>query len=464
MSKTRSPGLDRSRLASLTVLLGITLSSGQVYAEQGTGPAAEVPGWLFPVARLDAVLPSWLHLGGSYRNRVELPAGIGRAAVSDSYLLDRLRADVTIQPAAWVGLHAEVQDSRIHFNRHTASSSSYEDKWTLWEGYAQVGQTTQGWVDVLVGRQALRFGDERVIGPSNWLNVGRTFNVGRIDMHHGSYRVSFFAASVVPGDGAELHSVLPANNLYGIYANLQNVVPQATLEPYVLWRLAPSSSALPETLGRGHLNEVTVGLHWYGTLPAGFDYDTEVDWQGGSLGQANIEAGAAFVGVGRRFVHLVATPRIFLEANYASGTKDRMGGRWSTFDQLYPSNHDKFGFADQVGRRNLVQYRVGVEEIPSRGWKLKQAVEEYWLATASDNFYASSGAVSVAAHPGAGRRIGTELDLVAEYQWIKGVSFGFGFARLFAGPFLKSATPGHDYVYPYAYMQYDFSPSSQRAR
>jgi hypothetical protein len=461
----------------LAVLLGTTLLSERAYAQQvsdsggalpagsaGTHSGSERPDWLFPIARLDEVLPGWLQIGGEYRSRVELPAGIGRAAVSDSYLLGRLRANVTIQPTPWLGFHGEVQDSRIYFNRHTPASSSYEDTWTLWEGYGQVGHSTEGSVDVLAGRQALRFGDERVIGPSNWLNVGRTFNVGRVDVHHGSYRVSVFAASVVPGDSAELHSVLPGNNLYGIYASLKNVIPGATLEPYVLWRVAPSNAALPETLGRGHLNEVTVGLHWLGTLPGGFDYDTEVDWQRGSLGNASIEAGAAYAGVGRKWGHLFATPRIFLEANYASGTKDRTSGRWSTFDQLYPSNHDKFGFADQVGRRNLVQLRAGVEESPFRGWKLKQAVEGYWLATAFDNFYASSGAVAVAAHPGASGRIGTELDLVAEYQWVRGLSFGFGFARLFAGPFLKSATPGHDYVYPYAYLQYEFAPSSGRGR
>jgi alginate export protein len=440
-----------------------------VYAQQAISPLgahsvansrtdSEPPGWLFPVAKLDQALPSWLQFGGEYRDRLELPGGINRAPVSDSYLLDRLRANVTIQPTSWLGFHGEVQDARIFYNRHTPASSSYEDTWTLWEGYAQAGHSTQGWVDVLAGRQALRFGDERVIGPSNWSNVGRTFNVGRIDVHHGSYRVSLFAASVVPGDSAELHSVLPGNNLYGIYASLQNIIPQATLEPYVLWRVAPANAALPETLGRGHLNEVTIGLHWQGTLPADFDYDTEIDWQRGSLGSASIHAGAAYVGVGRRFVPLFATPRIFLEANYASGTKDRGGDHWGTFDQLYPSNHDKFGFADQVGRRNLVQFRLGIEENPSRKWKLKQAVEGYWLATASDNFYASSGAIAVAAHPGASRRIGTELDLIAEYQWVRGLSFGFGYARLFTGPFLKSTTPGHDYVYPHAYLQYNFSP------
>jgi hypothetical protein len=150
---------------------------------------------------------------------------------------------------------------------------------------------------------------------------------------------------------------------------------------------------------------------------------------------------------------------VLIEGNYASGTKNPSGHQWNTFDQLYPSNHDKYGFADQVGRRNLVQFRVSVEEEPGARWKIKQTFESYWLATTHDNFYASSGAIAVPAHPGASPHIGDELDLVAEYQWGRGLNFGFGYAHLFSGAFLKATTPGHDYSYAYAYFQYNFSKS-----
>jgi len=33
----------------------------------------------------------------------------------------------------------------------------------------------------------------------------------------------------------------------------------------------------------------------------------------------------------------------FSRANYASGTKNPNGHDWNTFDELYPSNHDKLG-------------------------------------------------------------------------------------------------------------------------
>jgi hypothetical protein len=106
-----------------------------------------------------------------------------------------------------------------------------------------------------------------------------------------------------------------------------------------------------------------------------------------------------------------------------------------------------------------VQFRTGVEEEPTKKWKLKQQFEPFWLATSNDKFYPSGGAIAVAAQPGASRHIGNELDLVAEYEVDKGLNFGFGYARMFAGQFLETTTSGHDYSYPYAYFEYNFSKS-----
>jgi Alginate export len=423
-------------------------------------PAApDPPEWLFPIDKLDGSLPSWLHIGGEYRNRLEGPTGIGYAGTNDFNLLDRLRVHLTIRPKPWLRFHGEIQDARIFFNHHIPNANPYEDSWTLWEGYAQVGSPEIGWVDVVAGRQVLRFGDERVIGPSDWLNVGRTFNVARVNLHHPGYQVSVFASSVLPGDNSNVHNAIPGNNLYGVYGSFKNIVPHATFEPYVLWRLAPGNFGLPETVGRGHLDEVTIGLHVKGTFAPSFDYDTEFDGQTGSLGASSIGAWAGYANLGKEFRKVAAAPRVFIEGNYASGTKNPAGRDWNTFDQLYPSNHDKFGFTDQVGRRNLVQFRAGVEEEPTKKWKLKEAFVDYWLATSHDNFYASSGTIAVPARPGASRHIGNEIDLAAEYQMNSGLNFGFGYARLFAGQFLKATTPGHDYGYPYAYFEYNFSKS-----
>ena len=434
-------------------------TAGQSNTASNQTDANDQPDPLFPITELNARLPYWLRLGGQFRIRLEGPTGINYTGTDDFYALQRFRFWVNIEPRKWLRFRAEVQDSPIFFDHHIPNSNPYQDSWTLWEAYAQLGSPTEGWVDVLAGRQALGFGDERVIGPSNWLNVGRTFNVARLDIHHSDNKVSIFASSVVPGDNDDLHNILPGNNLYAIYGSLGTLIPKATFEPYVLWRVAPASPLLPEEVGHGHFNEVTIGLHWLGKLPDDFDYDTEFDGQQGSLGTYSIDAWAGFADVGKTFPQAALSPRIFLEGNYASGTSNPHGHEWNTFDMLYPSNHDKEGFVDQVGRRNLVQFRLGVEETLPKKWKFKQQFEGYWLATANDNFYDSSGAIAVPAHPGASRHIGDELDLIAEYRYSEGLVFGFGYGRLFAGQFLKTTTPGHDYGYPFAYFQYNFSKS-----
>ena len=454
---------------SLIVLLAANTIAARSYAQTsahcGAAPSASAVDsnqatWLFPIEKLNESLPAWLRFGGEYRNRVEGPSGIGYASTNDVYLFDRFRFNVTIQPKEWLRFHAEVEDARIFFSRHVQAVIPNQDSWTLWQGYAQAGNPKTGWADVVAGRQVLAFGDERVIGPSNWTNVSRTFDVARINLHPAGYNVSLLAASVVPATNAFLHRAIPGNNLYGAYGTSAKVIPKASFEPYVFWRVAPANFGLPETVGLGHLNEVTIGLHVKGQLPAHFDYNTEFDGQTGSLGVKSITAWAGHVGMGLTFTSVAASPRVYIEGNYASGTKNPGSREWNTFDQLYPSNHDKQGFADQIGRRNVEEFRVGAEATVTKKLTFKPAFEGLWLVTSNDNFYANSGAIAVPAHPGASRHVGDEIDLVTEYQMSKQLTFGFGYARVFAGAFLKATTPGQNFTYPYGYMEYRFSKAS----
>jgi hypothetical protein len=73
-----------------------------------------------------------------------------------------------------------------------------------------------------------------------------------------------------------------------------------------------------------------------------------------------------------------------------------------------------------------------------------------WLATTHDALYGSNGAMSIPADPKASsRHIAQEVDVSAHYEVAKGVTTGFGHARLFSGRFLKAVSPGKDYGYPF---------------
>jgi hypothetical protein len=443
-------------------LLGFSCALAQPTTTQGPTSRTAFDGdisepLLFPVESLNRALPRWLRFGGEYRSRFESEDGITYTKTNDPYLLSRFRLNMTIQPEKWLSFFGETQDSRIFFNHHVPDAVPYQNTWDLRQAYVHVGNSTEGWADLMVGRQVLAFGAERVIGPSDWVNAGRTFDAVRLDVHQAGYKVSLFASSVLIGvDGAMDHH-LQGNNLYGVYGSFKNAIPRATLEPYVLWRLAPANAGLPETANRGHLNETTIGLRLAGALPAAFDYEIEMDRQTGSLGANSIRTWAGYWSLGRTFRGVVTAPRIFIETNYASGSKNPSGHLWGTFDEIYPSNHDKLTFTDQFGRKNIEQVRAGVEETIGKKWKLRQTYEHLWLATTHDALYASSGAISIPADPKAtSRHIGQEVDISAQYQVSKGITGGFGYARLFTGPFLKMVSPAKDYSYPFVYLTYGF--------
>jgi hypothetical protein len=412
---------------------------------------------LFPITRLNELLPHWIQFGGQFRNRVESQGGLGYAPVNDAYDLTQLRLGIYLQPTKWLELVGVTQDSRAFFNHHILNAPPYENTWDIREAYARFGSSKEGWLDVVVGRQMFSFGDERVIGPSDWSNMGRTFDTVRVDLHPPGVQVSIFAASVINAVDGQIDHHIEGNNIYGIYTSFAHLVPHAILEPYVLWRVAPGNVALAETAGHGHLSEVTGGARIAGTLLDSFDYDIEMNKQAGSLGQFSIDAWAGHWNAGYTFKNARTKPRPFIEYDYASGNRNPNGNTWGTHDQIYASAHDKMDFADQFGWKNIKDLRVGANESIASKWTLTEVFDDLWLATKNDAVYGSSGAIAVPAHPGAtSNHLGTELDLIGEYKPNHHVTYGFGLAHLFTGRFLNEATRGRDYNYPFAYVTYGF--------
>lgn len=415
-------------------------------------------GWLFPITQLDEKLPRWFQFGGQFRDRWEDQDGIGYGTASDGYDLTQLRIGLYIQPNKWIKLVGVTQDSRVFFNQvHIPSAPPYQNRWDVREAYLELGNSTEGFFDFVVGREMFSFGDERVIGPSDWLNMGRTFDTLRADLHGQSWVTSLFAASVINAIDGQIDHHIEGNNLYGAYNSFRSLVPKAVVEPYLLWRVAPGNVKLSETQGHGHMDEVTGGARIAGKVGEGLDYDVEMNKQTGSLGRYTIDAWGGHWNAGYTFEHEHIAPRIYAEYNYASGNKSLTGDTWSTHDQLYPSAHDKMDFADQFGWRNIEDLRTGVMEKIVKKWTLTQGFDDIWLASKTDAIYGTNGAVAVAADPRAtSTHVGTELDLVAQYKPDKHITYAFGYARIFPGTFLDEATKGHDYNYPFTYITYVF--------
>jgi Alginate export len=179
--------------------------------------------------------------------------------------------------------------------------------------------------------------------------------------------------------------------------------------------------------------------------------------QKGSLGSDRIAAWGGHWLVGYTRSAMTYQPRFMAEYNFASGDKNPHDGVQGTFDQLYPTSHDKYGLADQVGWRNIHDVRLAVELHINARWLVRPAYHNYWLASATDALYAANGLPIARRRDGsAGRRVGQETDLAMLYRVNKNTQVSAGFAHLFPGEFLKKSTPGHAYNYPYLMISYRF--------
>ena len=428
----------------ILILLSITAN---LFAQKSAPPTS---GNKLLSEDVNAEFPKWLRLGAEYRARVEGFTGSGfKPNNEDAYLLSRVRINMFLLPTSWLKFGFQGQDAHVFWKHQNPSVPPYQDSMDLRQAYVEFGDIEKNRIGVRAGRQELAFGDERLIGNSNWTNTARSFDALRGTVRHGGFRADLFAARVVKLQDGEFDWSTPGNNLYGVYGGIEKLVPKATVEPYFFWR---RQSALKTESGvAGISNFGTVGVRWVGKLPANFDYATEMDRQAGSLGTDTISAWAGHWVVGKTLPNAHFKPRVSVEYNYASGDHNSKDGTRGTFDQLYATAHDKYGLADQVGWKNIRNARAGVDLKLARKWGLTGRYDAWWLADPHDALYSAASTVVARNTAGtAGSFVGQELDSVLAYTFSKYLQVSGGYGHIFPGTFLNNTTPGESYNFPYA--------------
>ena len=400
-------------------------------------------------------LPDWFQVAGLDRTRFEgfLDRNFAHRA-NDVHFLNRLRIDLTVRATRWMSLILEGQDARIYFNQSVPNAPPFANPMVLRLGYLQLGDSDQSPLSLRAGRQDLNFGEQRLLGNFNWINVGRSFDAVRLTVRHNRYRLDAFASSVVIPTSTGFDRPQTGNNLHGLYGGIEKLPLGATIEPYVLWRLAPnqvSASGIKATK-----DFETIGFRGTGKIRV-IDYGTEVAGQVGSLGPDRVRAWAGHWVAGYTIPGSAWKPRISAEYNYASGDQNPHDGVLGTFDVLYPSPHDQYGLCDQVGWRNIHDVRLGWDAKPVPKLSLIANYHNWWLASARDALYAPTGAAVVRRLDGsAGRHVGQEIDLEASYPVTAQIQLAAGLGHIFPGGFLKKTTPGAPYTFPFVMLNYRF--------
>jgi hypothetical protein len=397
-------------------------------------------------------LPDWLKLGGEIRGRLEAMTGLNYVpGDDDTYYLHRLRLNVGIEPVSWLRLFAQGQDSRVGGYNHQPVPANFADSFDLHQAYLEI-QPVKAWT-VRLGRQELSFGEERLVGVSNWSNTGRSFDVARLTYAKPGVQVDAFSGAVVATVDGPFDRPHFNNKFHGIYASFDKLPGKSTLQPYVF--LKSSTTVVDKEGRRGDLDVYTYGVRAVGSLSSRTDYGLEMAAQTGHFSGDAIRAWAGHWTVGLRLARSNRAPRLVGEYNYASGDDGRAGRR-GAFDQLYPTNHNKYGTADRIAWRNIHDAMAGLDWRANPKLRLQLDYHGFWLADIRDALYTESGAVFVRNANAPSSRIGTEIDLQASYKVNERLQFGGGCAHLFPGPYLRASTKHSGVTAPYVMWTYSF--------
>jgi len=338
--------------------------------------------------------PQRVQFGAEIRFRPETRSSFKQNNNVNNVMLQRVRLDARLRLNDNVTGLIQLQDSLL-WGKETSTASN-ETNIELHQGYLQVAKFLNPHLSLRVGRQELSYGNQRLVGAFGWDNVGRSFDAAKLTMGGTGGSVDLFAGRAVDrrnsgrGDGSQ--------DLIGLYGRVGPSNAKIGLEPYLLY-LRDGLEITGEKAGvpRESTRILTLGFRHFGAAGSGFSYDLENAFQVGQRGpdtqRATALAAQARYRLGSRF-----SPEFGFEYDYATGDGDPTDGRSEEFNNLFPTNHLHYGFADYMGWRNMQDFKPYLALQFRPGVRAELAYHRFLLAahgrTPEAEFWASIPAAS----------------------------------------------------------------------
>ena len=396
--------------------------------------------FLFVASASAAIEPPKLTFSGQVRARAETTnvEAYSTPLKRRGYDLTTLRTrlGLAVETNQKVNGFIQLQDSRNWGSETTvATNMNLVD---LHQGYVDVLDLFAQPLDLRVGRQELQYGDQRLVSPLDWNNVGRAWDGARLRWRGSNYTVDLFETVVKDVNIAKRNG-----NFWGLYASCK-AVPKHEFDAFVFGRDQRDGTFTNEHGTLGHLSDRTLGARVKGT-PDRFDYTAEADWQFGRKAGQRVRAWALAATGGYTFDHSLK-PRVGVEYDFASGDSNPSDNKVQTFDPLYPFGHSYQGYQDIFSWKNGHDFKGSVSVDPKPDWRVQADYHHFRLHHAFDAWYDATGAAIVArsATGAPGKDIGNELDLHVKGKFREVITLWFGYSRFFAGSYVKATTTRGD--------------------
>lgn len=340
--------LLRQQVDSLTETLQQSVAVSQPAALQTPTPPQAAAAAPAPEA-----LPQRVQFGGDIRFRPESRSSFNPKSNVNIYLLQRIRLNANMRLNENVTGLIQVQDSRLWGQE--VSTASNEANLDLHQGYLQVAKFLGPHATLRIGRQELSYGNQRLLGAFEWDNVGRSFDAGKLMFSGPKWSADLFAGRAIDrrnsnrGDGSQ--------DLIGLYARVGRPNAKVGVEPYLLY-LRDGQEIAGEITGatRAPTRILTLGFRQFGTVGSGFGWNLENAFQVGQRGP-DTQRAAALAAQGHYRFGNGAKPEFGFEYDYATGDGKSTDGKANEFNNLFPTNHLLYGYADYLGWRNMQDFK-----------------------------------------------------------------------------------------------------------
>lgn len=310
-------------------------------------------------------------------------------------------------------LKAEIQFQYSHTSTRASAGNFTDESSDLSLAYFDVPFESGS---LTIGRQRFAYGNARLLGSPDWGNVPRSFD----GIRYKSPNWEAFAFRLGVGLPLPEHQrFFGAGYSKGAWAL------------YALQKLDDTAA--------GRVSLTTLNP-LYKTNSSGFAIDVEGAFQFGRSAGKDHRAWMLHANATRK---LDQQTQVWVEANAASGGSS--ASRSLTFDQILASNHNKYGFMDMQGLRNMNHLAIGMNRVLAKGLDAKLALHTFSLRDPADGWYGAGGSLNTgfidpagASGTDVGRELNLELNWVPKPNW----SVIGGLGLFFPGGFIKSRNGG----------------------
>lgn len=279
-----------------------------------------------------------------------------------------------------------------------------------------------------LGRQNLVLSSERLLGPSDWGNTGRSYDMARWTGKNWELFGGRLAVNSTPSKDAYIAGAMHSGK-YG--------------DTLLLYRHDEKSASHDDIYTLDHVWKYKNGK-WSG--------EAELAGQLGRTGDNKLEAWAGGLKVNYQ---KDAKWKFYGELAAASG--GRRGNTVLTFDQAYASNHSRYGIMDMQGWRNMTGLTLGANFKPTKKLALNVEFNQFGLWAADDAWYSDGGKANSGFNDpsgNSGKDVGQEFNLMATYTVDTKSTFEAGLGLFKPGNFVKSFANKGDRDQVWGYLQY----------